>query len=204
MTHAQWVWEFHALSLEQDRHNDEVKQIFKIASRSLIEILVAVLGLRFEHDEGENIKEMVSAKDMIPDDQIEPFVPFSLLVAPGERIDAAQKGASVEKQAERSLKEGTSFNQMSEAIASGYMDGDLAPFVDMIEGRISKDDYLRRDGIQEHIEKSEDPEDEIRTMMRSLGIEERPPDAPEAPHVSARPQKLADIDLFPEDWQGKR
>lgn len=207
MTYAQWVWEFYAYAEDDERRKKELREIIKISQRLFMESLISVLGCRFQKSNEKALSEAEEkkAKEAIdPQDVIPPFVPFSLLVAPADRIQDAQRSALVEDKVKEATKEGSSFDKMSEAIASGDMDGDLAPFIGMIEGRLSKEDYMNREGgIQDHLDHSESPEDDIREMMRSLGIEERPEDAPEAPHVSAKPKKMAEIDLFPEDWWAK-
>lgn len=179
---------------EDERQGERIQALFKAGTRTLVEVMIATLGLRFEKESTRLDREKSSQKDvakLVDEEPIEPFTPFSLLVAPAERIHAAQEDSEARKKIAGAVVEGTAFDKMSDAIASGDMDGDLEPFLMQIEKGFAKaaDDMMT---------------DDVAALMKQYGIEERPADAPEAPHISARAKTPIKIDLFPVDWLKER
>lgn len=203
ITQTQLLWMFHAIMMEERRQEKRTAALMKAGSKQLVEILVATLGLRFRGEvtdidklkvaEGDE-KNAENAENAEPDpDPIAPFVPFSLLVARGERIEAAQEQASKATKVEEAVSDDSAFEKMSAAIADGDLDGDLEPFLQQLEGSGKK---------KQHSANDEDGtgHDDIKEMLKSLGIEERPTDAPEAPHIGAKPKPAISLrPLFPEN-----
>lgn len=156
MSHAQWMYMYHAYIADEKRTMDKQTAWFKLGVRSAMEAMITVLGLRFnkakkkdgDEDESKVTSESTSTKPKQntphTDDmdrmlgEMKPFVPFAFLASQPENLKAAMDFAELEDKSEDAMINNP-FDKISEAIASGNFEGDMSPLGDMLarfEGRL--------------------------------------------------------------------
>lgn len=227
MTDAQWLWEFHALALEDKRQTEIMTTMYSSAARTLFETLVAVLGCRFKpvnpeedtvrvskdksdksgHDNNESKQDKdkldkLDAPTPDSDMRIEPFIPFSYLIASPERIKEAQQEAKGRAQAEAAISDANQgrvnpFDRMTESIAEGTMDSQLAAFMSRLEGR----GHDSTDGATTPSDGMDDLFAAIQRQNQLLDVDAyvEDPNMPAPTPITSQPAKIIEVNLWDPD-----